>query len=99
MSDKDFAIQKPNLINEIYEWVGEVQSNKTYSTIEKLCSAKFELAKLIKTYLNISDFKSFKSKFINSRTNSENTLNKSEFIKSIFTGEAYENKILVDNAL
>ena len=45
---------------------------------------------------------SFKSKFQYSKTNPKNLLNKSDFIntynyfKSIFTGEAYENRILND---
>ena len=63
------------------------------------------MGKLIKTYLNISDFKLFKSKFKYSEAYPKNLLNKSEFIdaynffKSIFTGEAYENRILDNNEL
>jgi len=63
------------------------------------------LAKLITTHLNIFNFTSFKSKFKYSKTYPKNLLNKSEFIgtykffKSIFTGEAYENRILNDNEL
>ena len=63
------------------------------------------MGKLITTHLNISDFGLFRSKFIYSKTNSINLLNKSEFIKtynyfkSIFTGEAYKNIILDNNEL
>ena len=105
ISDKDFENQKPNQITEIYEWVGELQTNNTYSTTDTICSKKFELGKLIKTHLTISDFGYFKSRFQYSKSNPQNLLNKSDFIntynffKSIFTGEAYENKILDDNEL
>jgi hypothetical protein len=63
------------------------------------------LGKIITTHLGILNFTSFKSKFQYSKTNPQNLLKKSDFIntynyfKSIFTGEAYENRILKDNEL
>ena len=78
---------------------------RTINNYISICSKKFELGKLIKTHLTISDFGYFKSRFQYSKSNPQNLLNKSDFIntynffKSIFTGEAYENKILDDNEL
>ena len=52
LNEKEFSNKQPLLINGIYEWLGEKKDLK-YTVTEPLCNKKFELAKVIKQYLNI----------------------------------------------
>ena len=96
MNEKEFSVQKPNQINGIYEWLGEKKDSK-YSVTEPLCNKKFELAKVIKKYLNITNFnqlaatlKSYEPLKLNETYN---------HFQSIYSGEAYSLQILKGNDL
>ena len=83
---KEFSNQKPL-------WIGEKKDSK-YSFTEPTCSKKFELSGIIKAYLGISTFVSFK-KTLNAYDQKVFT-EIYNYFKNIYSGDAYTVQISTD---